>query len=243
MSLRLQQSLLSFINLFLLILVTGISACSPVNTESNSTKETETKEKNTESVEVASEEKLKREAAEAAAQEKTLLAQKTIEYWKSWKSLREKYFEESKPYSEEYSIENSQKLSSLVRQLGNQLSGLSAVGVDAELSEVAAEAAQLYQYEAVLYDKQADILSKWVNFRNKAKSGDNLTKVTLSALLNKEDRLAGMNEVYQEQEQIKKEFQENYNLINQSIESINVMKAKRDALKIKLESKYGISFD
>lgn len=239
MFLRLHQSSLSFTNLFLLILVSCISACSPASTESSPVKEI-TREESSESVEVATEEKLERETA---AQEQALLAEKTLEYWKSWKSLRDQYDEKSKPYFEELSIENSRGLSSLNRELATQLSGLSAVGVDAELSEIAAEAIQLYQYEATLFEKQADIFSKWINFTSKAESGENLGKAVFSGLFNKEDRTAGLNEVYQEQEQIKKEFKENSDSFTQIGEGINAMRAKRDALKVRLESKYGVSFD
>jgi hypothetical protein len=117
-------------------------------------------------------------------------AEATLVYWRSWKSLRERYAVAAKPFWSEYRVENSVALASLNTQTADQLGQLSAIDVDPELTETAANAIILYRDRARLLQEQANILAKWSTFVEKRDSDITTGAQVLVFLFNENDRFA-----------------------------------------------------
>jgi hypothetical protein len=170
-------------------------------------------------------------------------AEATLSYWKSWKALRERYKVAAEPLAAEYSVKNSTALSSLSSELADQLRQLSAVDVDPELVEIAASAVTLYRGDVGLLQEQANILSKWNAFIAKRDSDGTAGAGIIVFLFNEKDRFAVPRALAAEANQIKSEWEANLALLGQNDKSIQAMAAQRDAIKIKLESKYRAVFE
>jgi hypothetical protein len=167
----------------------------------------------------------------------------TLSYWKSWKSLRERYKVAAEPLVTEYTVENSTALSSLSAELADQLGQFSAVDVDPELIEIAANAVTLYRSDVGLFQEQANLLSKWNAFVAKRDSDGTAGAGIIVFLFNEKDRFAVPRALAEEANQIKSEWNNNVALLEQNDKNIQVMAAQRDAIKIKLESRYGVVFE
>lgn len=167
----------------------------------------------------------------------------TLTYWQSWKSLRESYAVAAEPLLSEYSIENSITLSALNTQTADQLGQLSAIDVDPELTEIAANAIVLYRDRARLFQEQANLLSKWATFVQKRDSDVAAGAQVLVFLFNENDRFAVSRALAEEANQIKSEWNNNSILFQQLDQNVQAMIAQRDAVRIKLESRYGVVFE
>ncbi|WP_146008631.1 hypothetical protein [Fischerella thermalis] len=174
--------------------------------------------------------------------QKNLTAEATLRYWKSWKSSLESYKVAAEPLGE-YSVENSTALSSLNTQLADRLVQLSAVDVDPELTEVAANAIAMYRNRARLLQDQANIISNWNAFVKKRDSDETAGVGIIVFLFNEKDRFAVPRALAEEANQIKNAWNNNLALINKQNQNIEVMIANREALKIKLESRHGVVFE
>lgn len=140
-------------------------------------------------------------------------------------------------------MENSTALSSLNTQLADRLVQLSAVDVDPELTEVAANAIAMYRNRARLLQDQANIISNWNAFVKKRDSDETAGVGIIVFLFNEKDRFAVPRALAEEANQIKNEWNNNLALINKQNQNIEVMIANREALKIKLESRHGVVFE
>jgi hypothetical protein len=140
-------------------------------------------------------------------------------------------------------VNNSTALSSLSAELADQLGQLSAVDVDPELIEIAANAVTLYRSDVGLFQEQANILSKWNAFVAKRDSDETAGAGIIVFLFNEKDRFAVPRALAEEANQIKGEWNNNVALLEQNNKNIQAMVAQRDAIKIKLESGYGVVFE
>jgi hypothetical protein len=174
---------------------------------------------------------------------KDLTREATLSYWRSWKNLREDYEAATKQIGNEYSVQNSTTLLSLKIKLADQLRSLSAMNVDPELIEIAASAITLYRNDVELFQEQANILSKWNTFVAKRDSDAAAGATVIVFLFNENDRLAVPRALAEEANQIKSEWNTTVARLEQNNKNIQAMVAQRDAVKIKLESKYGVAFE
>lgn len=167
----------------------------------------------------------------------------TLVYWRNWKSLRERYAVAAEPLLSEYSVENSVALASLNTQTAAQLGQLSAIDVDPELTEAAANAIIRYRDRARLFQEQANLLAKWATFVEKRDSDVATGAQVLVFLFNENDRFAVSRALAEEANQIKSEWNNNSILFQQNDQNVQAMIAQRDAVRIKLESRYGVVFE
>ncbi len=94
-----------------------------------------------------------------------------------------------------------------------------------------------------LLQEQANILSKWKAFIAKRDSDETAGATALVFLFNEKDRFAVPKALAAEADQIKGEWEANLALLEQNDKSIQAMAAQRDAIKIKLESRYGAALE
>jgi hypothetical protein len=176
-------------------------------------------------------------------QRKDFTAEATLVYWRNWKRTLESFKVAVEPLSDEYSIENSIALSSLNTQLADQLVQLSAVNVDPELIELVVNAIAMYRNRSKLFQEQANMLSKWNAFVAKRDSDETAGVGVFVFLFNEQDRFAVPRALAEEANQIKSEWNNNSATIEKQNQYIEVMIANREAMKVKLESRYGIVFE
>jgi hypothetical protein len=175
-------------------------------------------------------------------QRKDSTIEATSVYWRSWKRALESFKLAVEPLGE-YSVENSIALSSLNTQLADQLVQLSAVNVDPELIELVVNAVAMYRNRAKLFQEQANILSKWNAFVAKRDSDETAGVGVLVFLFNEKDRFAVPRALAEEANQIKNEWNNNLAIIEKQNQYIEVVIANREAMKVKLESRYGTVFE
>ena len=168
-------------------------------------------------------------------------AEATVSYWEGWSTFRDRLRVAAEAISTEYSVENSIALSSLYKQIADDLGGLSAVAVDPELAELAATAVALYRERERLFQEEANILSKWRTFTAKRDSDETAVGSVLVFLFNEEDRFAVPRSLAQEAEQLKGEWNRSLQLLTENDQKIQAMATQRDTLKIRLESRYGVA--
>jgi len=178
----------------------------------------------------------------AEAQRKKAVAEATLAYWKNWKGLIDSFRVSVEPLSES-SVENSNALSSLTTQLADQVGQLSAVDVDPELAAIAANATEMYKSRARMLQEQANILSSWNAFVKKRDSDAAAGAAVIVFLFNEKDRFAIPKALVEEANQIKSEWNNNLALLEKQNQNIEAVIANREAMKIKLESRYGIVFE
>lgn len=170
-------------------------------------------------------------------------AETTVAYWNSWKHLRNRYASEVQPFLEGYSVSNAQAVAALNTQVADGLGQQSAVGVDADLVALAAEAVVAYRARAQLLRQQAALLESWSAFEQKRDSSGTVAETVLVFLFNEGDRLAVPRALAQEASTLSAQWQDNEAQLTQVDQRIQAMAAQRDALKIQLEARYGLVFE
>ncbi len=163
-------------------------------------------------------------------------------YWESWKTALESYKVAVELLSK-YSVENSISLSSFNTQLADELGQASGVNVDPELAGLSANAVAMYRSRARIFQEQANIISNWSAFVKKRSSDEKVAEALLHLIFDENNRLAVPKALAEEEKQVKQLWNDNLTLLNQQNQQIQVMAEQRDALKIKLESKYQVVFE
>ncbi|MGB6300817.1 MAG: hypothetical protein WBF90_32225 [Rivularia sp. (in: cyanobacteria)] len=171
-----------------------------------------------------------------------VVANATLAYWNKWKDMRKNYAVAVEPLITKYTVDNSMALSSLNTQLADNLRQTSAVNVDPELAQIAANAIILYKNVARSYREQANILYTWNTFIQKRDSDVAAGVAIFVFLFNENDRFAIPRALAEEANQIKNQWNNNSLQINKNNQDIQVMVNERNRLKINLESRYSITF-
>jgi hypothetical protein len=231
---------------FLIAAVFGLVACNSPSPSSQSSESQASSSSQAPSDPQTSSEKdtssAETKAQLAEAQRKQAVAEASLAYWKNWKGLLDSFKASVEPLSE-YSVENSNALSSLNTQLADQVGQLSAVDVDPELASIAANAIEMYKSRARMFQEQANILSTWNEFVKKRDSDAAAGAAVIVFFLNEKDRFAIPKALAEEANQIKSEWNNNLALLEKQNQNIEALIANREAMKIKLESRYGIGFE
>lgn len=165
----------------------------------------------------------------------------TYSYWMRWKSLADEVVELVEPLTKSYSVDNSQKLSQIFTALADLLAKEPIEGVDQRLLNLVSEVIPLYRQRARLFQEQANILQRYIQFQQENNSSDKAIEAIIRGLLN-EDLLTVPKEMIEEQQQFENEWQYNINSLNQVNNTITDLAAKRDGLRIQLSSTYKTDF-
>lgn len=240
-----------------LLVFCGLSvvACGSSTTEQVTRTVEQPSESTSQATEQARKETAEREAEqarkEAAEQEeKAAQAKNTQTYWATWKTISSQVIAPFKKYTETVSVNNSQQLSELYAAFAEAVSNLSVDQVDSELVNLAANATVLYRRRVMLYQQQADILSRYQQFLKETNSSEKFGEV-LGEMIVREilvgDSRAVPGEVLMQwkarEKELKQEWQQNSTALTQVDNDIAELAAKRDALRLNLASQYGLEFE
>ncbi|GEM_PF-3751283 len=166
----------------------------------------------------------------------------TYIYWMTWKNFADQVSEPFGIYTAAYSVENSQGLSELYTAFANALSDVPVQRTDAELIELASDAIMLYRRRANLFQDQANILYRYIQFQQANSSSDKAIEAIIRGILS-EDPLIVPREMVEQQRRFEEEWQNNLDLLSQVNDQVIELASKRDSLRLRLTSKYTLDFE